>query len=521
MRRYLPWSCLVLLLASCGREEQRVEPVEPAKGKVLAETWDAAYFEGAKTGYFHTVTREVERDGGKFLVTSQSMNLTIKRYKEVTTLRMESGTEETASGKVLAVSTTQFLDKNRRLETRGRVNGARLLVRVNDDPTERALPWNDKVIGRYAQQRIFQDRQVKPGDKLEYLDYELSIASVITMTAQVKDEEEVDLLEAKQDGDKLRVERVKHKLLRVDVVPGKVEIGGQAVPLPRLSLWLDKDRLPVRTQSDLPGVGVVTLYRTTEAAARQEGTAPELLPDLGLNNMIVLNRPIERPHEARAVVYRITVKGDEDPATTFVRDARQEVQNVKDGTFELRVKSLREPSEEKPGQVKDEFVRSSHFINSDDEHVKALAARAVEGETDPWKKAQRIERWVCRNMKGNAATPFTTASQIARDLAGDCRQHAILTAAMCRAAGVPARTALGLVYVDDEKKGPVLAFHMWTEVWIKGNWMSLDATLGRGGIGAGHLKIADSSWADTQTLAPLLPVIRVMGRIKIEVVSVE
>ena len=49
---------------------------------------------------------------------------------------------------------------------------------------------------------------------------------------------------------------------------------------------------------------------------------------------------------------------------------------------------------------------------------------------------------------------------------------------------MPARTALGLVYVKDAGKGPVLAFHMWTEVWVQGQWMGIDAVWGEGGVGA-------------------------------------
>jgi hypothetical protein len=80
---------------------------------------------------------------------------------------------------------------------------------------------------------------------------------------------------------------------------------------------------------------------------------------------------------------------------------------------------------------------------------------------------------------------------------------------MCRAVGVPSRTAIGLVYVD-LRKGPVLGYHMWTEVWVRGQWLSIDATLGLGSIGAGHVKITDASWHDTQSLKPLLPVMRLM-----------
>jgi hypothetical protein len=65
-----------------------------------------------------------------------------------------------------------------------------------------------------------------------------------------------------------------------------------------------------------------------------------------------------------------------------------------------------------------------------------------------------------------------------------------------------------------------MAFHMWTEVWVKGQWFAIDATLGQGSIGAAHIKIADHSWYDTQSLTPLLPVVRVLGKMDIEIVSV-
>ncbi len=149
--------------------------------------------------------------------------------------------------------------------------------------------------------------------------------------------------------------------------------------------------------------------------------------------------------------------------------------------------------------------------------MKDAARDAVGKETDAWRKAQKIEKWVHESMTGSSAVGFACASQIATDKKGDCRQHAMLTAAMCRAAGVPSRTALGLVYVPDAEMG----FHMWTEVWVKGQWLGIDATLGKGGVGPGHLKISDHSWADTQTLAPLLPVTRVMGKLKIEVMKIE
>ncbi len=152
--------------------------------------------------------------------------------------------------------------------------------------------------------------------------------------------------------------------------------------------------------------------------------------------------------------------------------------------------------------------------------MKQLALRAAGREGDPWKKACAIERWVFENMRKSGSVEFTTASQLARNPAGDCRQHAVLTAAMCRAVGIPSRTALGLIYVQKDR-GPVMGFHMWTEVFIGGQWLGLDATLGRGAVGPAHIKIADHSWHNTESLTPMLPVLRVLGKMSVEVLRVE
>ena len=125
------------------------------------------------------------------------------------------------------------------------------------------------------------------------------------------------------------------------------------------------------------------------------------------------------------------------------------------------------------------------------------------------------------NVRLSYGEPFAPASEAAKTLRGDCRQYGLLTTAMCRAVDVPARTAIGLCYAYDRTQGPVMAFHLWTEVFVRGQWVGIDATRGQGHVGATHLKITDNSWHDTQSLAPLLPVARVLGKLSIEVVRVD
>jgi hypothetical protein len=59
---------------------------------------------------------------------------------------------------------------------------------------------------------------------------------------------------------------------------------------------------------------------------------------------------------------------------------------------------------------------------------------------------------------------------------------------------------------------------MWTEVYVRGQWVGIDATLGKGSVGAAHIKLTDHSWHNMQSLTPLLPLQRAVGKMKIEVV---
>ncbi len=72
---------------------------------------------------------------------------------------------------------------------------------------------------------------------------------------------------------------------------------------------------------------------------------------------------------------------------------------------------------------------------------------------DPWEKATAINKWVAQNLRDkNFKAAFAAAGEVARNLTGDCTEHAVLTAAMCRAVGVPSRVVIGLVYVERPRR---------------------------------------------------------------------
>jgi hypothetical protein len=467
---------------------------------LIHETWETVLLDGARIGSLHTTFREVG-DGGQFR-TETDLDLSFRCYGAEVRMKREFATEESSAGVVSAVSMKQLQDRGRQLTLQGTVEDGRLHVVVDGGRIERRIPWSDNVLGLAAQERLLVDRRPKPGDQFTFLRYEPTFNTVVTVRVTAKQPEPVGDAGA--------------KLLRVELVPNRIEAAGTSIQPPGSVVWLDGGFRPARREIELDGVGKVLLKRTTKEIATG---APDKPSDIGLRNLVAVNRRISDPHSTRSAVYRITLKGE--PASAIVHDAHQDIRNVKGDTFELHVHPPRPERGASAGPAADEYLSRNYYVDSDNGNIREITRRATAGEQDAWSKALRIERWVSKAMRPSSGAELAPASQIARDLTGDCRAYALLTAAMCRAAGIPSRTAIGLIYTEREASDPKFGFHMWTEVNIGGRWIGLDSTLGRGGVGACHIKISDHSWYATRSLTPLLPVNRVLGKLSVEIVRIE
>lgn len=81
---------------------------------------------------------------------------------------------------------------------------------------------------------------------------------------------------------------------------------------------------------------------------------------------------------------------------------------------------------------------------------------------------------ISRKMFG---IPMLSAVQIYRGRSGDCTEHAVLTIAVLRALGVPARGVVGMLLSPDfGGRKDVFVFHMWAEAYYRGKWVLVDAT---------------------------------------------
>lgn len=474
------------------------EPIRPAQsngGTLVREEWQAASIDGMRAGYVQLTVHDVESNNLKFQRASRLLSLTLKRFGDIAKVEAITGTDEMPDGRVLGVFMRQGLGKEVHLTVRGIVKDNQLNVTADGKMQfNKSIPWDPTVLGTLGELNQVGKIKPQPGQKWTYMIYEPIINALVKVDAQALGFEEITV------GGK------KFNLLKITAQPQAVS----GVTLPASTFWFDAKYEMIRSETIMPGLGKLLLDRTTREVALQ----PCIGPDLGWRQAIELKTRLAAAHDGAAVAYRIKFKNDKDPLTVFSRDERQTANVNAKGELEITVQSIRKPPEKAtsvatPGL---EYTTNNNFISSDDELVRKHAAAAIGAETDPWKKAKLIERWVHTNMKVlNFTEAMAPANHVARTLEGDCTEYSMLCAAMCRAAGVPSRTALGLVYVDAQNpRPPVFAMHMWTEVWVNGQWMGLDATLGRGYIGPAHIKVTDHSWSGVTTMTPLMPLMRLM-----------
>jgi transglutaminase-like putative cysteine protease len=242
--------------------------------------------------------------------------------------------------------------------------------------------------------------------------------------------------------------------------------------------------------------------------------------DFGRDAGVAVKPPIKNAADVNHAVYRVRAEGLR-PQQLFASGLSQQVIGQDEDVALVTVKKV---TPDEPAVVdvdvegpRPEDKQPSRLVQCDDTRVAALADAVAGTVSDPWRAALLLEHYLFSTLgKVDFSQVFSSAAEVLRRRQGDCSEHAVLLAAVCRARGIPARVVIGLVYTEADQR---FLYHMWNEVWIRDRWIPLDATLGRGGIGATHLKLRDSSLADQSAYGIVAPVLHLIGRLEIEVVS--
>lgn len=138
------------------------------------------------------------------------------------------------------------------------------------------------------------------------------------------------------------------------------------------------------------------------------------------------------------------------------------------------------------------YLNASSGIESDNKSIITLASSITKDVKGNYQRALAIHDWVCKNiwydddvLYQRAPYGEQTAMSTMNSKRGVCLGIANLTAALLRAAGIPAKVisgyALGIEDINEEwtdasasAKSP--ANHAWNEFYADGRWVVVDAT---------------------------------------------
>jgi transglutaminase-like putative cysteine protease len=158
-----------------------------------------------------------------------------------------------------------------------------------------------------------------------------------------------------------------------------------------------------------------------------------------------------------------------------------------------------------------ESLEPEPLIQSDDERIvrraREITARRSQWRQDPKDVARQLTTSVHAMLDKRITFSVPNAVQVLETMQGDCNEHTVLYVAMARALGLPARTAVGLVYVNG-----AFFYHAWPEVWLD-EWVAVDPTFGQIPADASHIRFVIGG------LAQQVEIVRLIGNLDIEVLD--
>jgi len=153
------------------------------------------------------------------------------------------------------------------------------------------------------------------------------------------------------------------------------------------------------------------------------------------------------------------------------------------------------------------FLRPGPFIESDDQKIRTLVLDIVGNESVALKKVRLLVDWVHRNIDKRPVLSLPDALSTLENRVGDCNEHAVLLAAMARAAGIPCRIEAGLVYLKGR-----FYYHAWNVVYL-GRWVTVDAVFGQIPADVSHIRFVTG--APNQQL----DLMGIIGKIKLKIIN--
>jgi len=246
--------------------------------------------------------------------------------------------------------------------------------------------------------------------------------------------------------------------------------------------WIGKDGDIVK-EKGLLGISLIK----TDRSDALDGLAIESSQDLTKVASVAANVLLENV-EALDVL-KVRIEGI-DPGKLQLQGGRQtfsghvltvEKEALSNLASELRTDNL--------AALEKFFLKPDPFVQSDDRRIQDLVREILKDApaAPPLACARKLLDWVYTHIEKRPVLSLPDALSTLENRMGDCNEHAVLLAAMARAAGIPTRIEAGLVYLKGR-----FYYHAWNLIYL-GKWVTADALFGQLPADVSHLRFTTGS----------------------------
>ena len=443
-------------------------------GAAQVETdYFAVLMNNSKVGYA-VHSRSVE---GVIVTTTDQMHLTISRGGVVLNIATSETYVETIEGKPLSFKTTENLGTmNKTVEGKITADGKLEVTTTQMGAAETKIM--DYPAGALLTEgiRLLEIKKgLKAGTTYETTIFSPALLMPLDVKVAIGETENIDLFG-----------RV------VPLTKVAVVMNSPGFSLPSVS-FVDSEHKSQKTVAPMLGMGL-EIIACDKKFALSENDLVDFLDGL------LLDSPVEMKNIGSLSSATYYLKPRDKAELNIPAGPSQTIKRSRSGIVAVTVK----PAVPKAGaglpyagknKLALDSLEPTAYLQSDNENVIALAKAAVGDAKDAAIAAKRIEAFVRGYIsEKNLSVGYASAAEVALSRQGDCTEHAVLAAAMCRAVGIPARIVFGIAYVDEfSGRTAVFGGHAWTEVFIVDEWIDLDATRAPEGFDVGHIRLASGN----------------------------
>ncbi len=467
----------------------------------ISESWMGVYIGGIKVGYSHNEEFYLIKNGKKLKKSFSESWMKVARL----------------GGNSIEIATVQesiYDEQGKPLECiiRIKMSESETVMRAEIGPDKILFKSGDKIIKELAYEeefylevpveKIIEEEGLKPGNKYNFKILDFTSYSLVDFSFEVIGQEDVLIL-----GKKMRLWHAKGETTYV-------------IPL-SIDEWIDESGNSWRSINKTSFTTLTSIRMPKEKALE----VSEETFDIAFSTIIKPNVTFENPQKIQRVTFKLSgISADKIKNFPF-DDGSQKIIEV--GKNYVIVQTSSQIFKEEKAilfPVKDKkfrrFLKSSAFCQAEDPEIQKVAKEIVGQERNSWRASKKIAEWVEKEMTANYDVGFATAKEIIKNREGDCSEHTVLTVALCRAVGIPARAAVGIMY----GRG-IFAYHMWPEVYV-GRWISLDSKWlavdkksGEYYTDATHIKLGRSLLDENIFKEMAQAISEIIGKLKLEIID--